>query len=119
MKLLGRYNTDRQLKEFSENLLNFSSKIGMKVSSRGWAYLMEGERLINKDEFDRVANLINTCRKKGFLPIDFVAEESSRQFEGVEEPYNGTVYDRFRQYLSWSLDVHSDFDVNWWRGEEY
>lgn len=118
LKLRGRY-LDHHLEEFAQTLMQLSEQIGFKVSARGWAYLMEQNGLITKAQFDKVNNLINTCRKKGFLPIDFVAEESSRQFYGVETPYNGTVYDRFAQFLDWSLDVHSDFDVNWWDGEEY
>jgi hypothetical protein len=119
MKLRGRYNTDEQLKEFADALLEFAAGFTIKVSSRGWAYLLEGERLINKDEFDKVANLINTCRKKGLIPIDFVAEESARMFEGVVEPDSRTVHHRFRNFLEWSLRSHEDFNVNWWRGEEY
>lgn len=119
MKLRARYQTISQLQEFATELKRLSNQVGFKLSSRGWAYIMEQNRMINKDEFDKVTNLINKCRKEGLIPIDFVAEESSRQFEGVETPYNGTIYDRFRSYLRWSLDVHSDFDVNWWANEEY
>ena len=119
MKLRGRYNTDEQLAEFAEALLGFSSKIGFKVSSRGWAYLMEGERMINKDQFDKVTNLINTCRKKGLLPIDFVAEEDARMFHGVEEPDARSVYRRFMNLMEWALECDQDFNVNWWKGEDY
>lgn len=118
IELKLRYN-DRQLQEFADHLQELSFQIGFKVSARGWAYIMEQKRMINKDQFDKVNSLINTCRKKGYLPIDFVAEEAAREFEGVEEPYNGTVLDRFNSYLRYSMYVHNDFDVNWWKGEKY
>lgn len=119
MKLRGRYNTDEQLAEFAVQLVEFSKTINFKVSSRGWAYLMEGERMINKDQFDKVTNLINTCRKKGLLPIDFVAEQAARAFTNILTPYDGTVVDRFSDYLYWSLRVDNFMELDWWRNEEY
>lgn len=118
MELRARYS-NKHLLEFANQLKSMSRQIGFKVSARGWAYLMEQQRMINKDQFDKVNTLINTCRKKGFLPIDFVAEEASRQFQGIVTPYDGTVLDRFETYLEWSLDVDSDFEVNWWENEDY
>jgi len=118
MELRLRYN-ERQLKEFADQLIIMSEKIGMKVSSRGWAYLMEQSRMINKDQFDKVSDLINKCRKKGYLPIDFVAEESERAFKGIETFEGENVYDRFIKFLGWSSDVHSDLQIEWWKDEEY
>lgn len=84
-----------ELKDFAIQIQRISETIGFKVSSRGWCYILEGYRLINKDEFDKVDKLINNCRRYGLLPIDFVAEESSRQFHGIEEPDSGNVVDIF------------------------
>ena len=118
MKLRGRY-LDHHLIEFANELKSLSRQIGFKVSARGWAYIMEQQRMINKDQFDKVNTLINTCRKKGFLPIDFVAEETARQFHRIEVPDNRTVFGRFRDLLQWSLEADEDFKVNWQDGEKY
>jgi hypothetical protein len=76
---------DSQLKAFADGLIKLSEEMEDKVSSRGWAYLMEDFRLINKSEFDYVQKLITVCRKNGMLPINFVAKDKNRTFEGVED----------------------------------
>lgn len=105
--------------EFSQLVMDLSNIIGFKVSSRGWCYIMEQAGHINKDQFDKITNAINDCRKEGFLPVDFVAEESSRAFSGVEEPDKRELSD----ILLWMLeDVKLGskyYTPNWWEGEEY
>ena len=64
-----------ELEAFSSQLKALSKQIGFKLSSRGWCYQLEGFGLINKGQFNRIQNLINECRKGGYLPVDFVAEE--------------------------------------------
>jgi len=110
--------TDQDLIDFSNYLEDMSGEIGFKVSSRGWAYLLETRRIINKDQFDRITNLINTCRKKGYLPIDFVAEEDARAFKGVEKP-DQSVVRRFGTYLKWLQDTTDYYTPDWWEGEQY
>jgi hypothetical protein len=117
-ELKKRYNDD-ELASFAEKIIAISDQIGFKVSSRGWCYILEGERLINKDEFDKVDALINNCRRKGFLPIDFVAEEKSREFTGIEEPTEGTVIAMFGRHLNGAMNTHEYYTPDWWEGEEY
>lgn len=108
-----------ELQDFAEKIIQISNTIGFKVSSRGWCYILEGYRLINKDEFDKVDSLINNCRRYGYLPIDFVAEESSRQFNGIEEPDDDNVVKKFGNYLRGAMNAAEYFTPDWWRGEEY
>lgn len=54
-----------------------------QMSSRGWGYFLEGMNVITKAEFDRVQGIINDCRKLGFLPIDFTAQDTPRQFKNL------------------------------------
>jgi hypothetical protein len=54
------------------------------VSSRGWCYILE-EHGLGKGEFDAAQRLINDARKSGLLPIDFCAEDDSRQAEHLEK----------------------------------
>lgn len=111
--------TDENLKKFAEQLIELSEKIGFKVSARGWCYQLETERVINKDQFDRVESVINKCRKKGILPIDFVAEEEGRQFSGVETATSETPLQYLKEYIEAPLNCHRWYTPDWWDGEEY
>lgn len=112
-------NREANLIEFAEKLRQIGEKIGFKISPRGWAYQLEGFRLINKDQFDRVENLVNECREKGYLPLDFVAEEESRKFSVVEKPNDESPIQFMRRFLNAALSCESWYIPNWWEGEEY
>lgn len=118
MILKNRY-TNHDLKLFSDYLISLSYEIGFKVSSRGWAYILEQKRFINKDEFDRVTKLINDCRKRGFLPIDFVAEEDARAFKGVVKPNEESIVKDFGSWLKAAKDAPEYYNPDWLAGEEY
>jgi hypothetical protein len=116
---LNQVATDVRLREFADKIQILSEKIGFKVSARGWAYQLESERLINKDEFDKVESWINTCRKKGILPLDFTAEEEGRKFSGVEEPDDESPIKFMSRYVNASLTAENLYTPDWWDGEEY
>ena len=116
---LNKRMSRNDLIEFSDYLTNLSEDIGFKVSARGWAYLLETKRFINKDEFDKINNLINKCRKLGYLPIDFVAEEDARKFNGVEIPNDNSVVDDFGGWLKAAKNTPEYYTPEWWEGEEY
>lgn len=105
--------------EFAELIKGLSKRIGFKVSSRGWCYIMEQSGYINKDQFDKIANAINDCRKEGYLPVDFVAEEASRAFSGVEKPDDRSLQSILKWMLSDVLNGAKYYSPNWWDGEEY
>lgn len=107
------------LKLFAEEIMRISDKIGMKSSARGWCYLMEVEGFITKDEFDRVEGLINSCRKKGILPIDFISEEGKRDFSGVEKPNNDSPIQNMRKWITYAMESEDMYTPDWWIGEEY
>jgi hypothetical protein len=73
-----------QITAFCETVLEIQSRLDFAVSSRGWAYLLEGERFINKDEIDQAQALINDCRKSGALPLDICSEDGKRAAENLE-----------------------------------
>lgn len=93
-----RFSPKRK-KEFAQILLDLHKKMGMKVSSRGWAYILEGERYINKDQFDRVQDAINDLRRTGDLPVDFVQEDGARDFEHLNNPYEPTMPNLISQHI--------------------
>jgi len=115
----NRKNRWQGLVSFAEELKRLDRQIGFKVSARGWCYQLEQFRLVNKDEFNRVENIINTCREKGLLPIDFIAEEEGRKFSGIEEPTEETPERFLASYLEATLHCEEWYTPNWWDGEEY
>jgi hypothetical protein len=72
------------VKAFCARLLEVRSGYDKPVGSRGWAYILEGDGVINKNEIDAAQKLINDCRKSGDLPIDFCAEDEKRAAANVE-----------------------------------
>jgi len=116
---LNQKAMDTSLREFAAKLQELSARIGFKVSARGWCYQMEQERLINKDQFDKVAGWINKCRKLGILPIDFTAEEEGRQFSGVEIPDDDTPVRYMARYVRAAIEAEDYYTPNWWDGEQY
>ncbi len=113
-----RFN-DERLREFAEELQRISERIGFKVSARGWCYLLEQARMINKDGFNKVEELINTCRRRGFLPVDFVAEEDARAFSGIENPTDGTIKSILKLMCRDVLTGERYYTPDWWDGEDY
>jgi hypothetical protein len=112
--------TDKQLREwFAAKLIEISDAIGFKVSSRGWGYIMEQKGFITKDQFDKVEDAINRCRRKGYLPVDFVAEEASREFSQVHIPNTQSFPSFVAAWLSTAHNCHNHFEPDWWQDEEY
>ncbi len=113
----------KRLEKFALIVNGISQQIGFKVSSRGWGYLMEQAGYIDKSQFDKIADSINRCRKYGLLPVDFVAEEGSRAFVGVEKPNIFTekpeVKDTFKWILKEVMEGQRYYTPDWWDGEEY
>lgn len=118
MDLTVRFTRDR-LEEFADEMRTISNQIGFKVSARGWGYLLEQAGFINKSQFDKVEKVINTCRREGILPVDFVAEEDARAFHGIEEPTLGPVRNTLRGLVRAVLNGAHYYTPDWWDGEEY
>lgn len=111
--------TRSKLADFASELQRISRRVGFKVSARGWCYLLEQSRMVNKDEFDKVESVINRCRREGLLPVDFVAEEKAREFSGISTPTEGSVKSVLKWMLGDVLTGHRYFTPDWWDGEEY
>lgn len=116
---LNQKATEERLREFADKIKVLQEQIGFKVSARGWCYQLESERLINKDEFDKVESWINKCRKNGILPIDFTSEEEGRKFSGVEVPDTDTPIEDLKYWIENTLTTEERYVANWWEGEEY
>nr|BDI55083.1 MAG: Topo mini-A [uncultured archaeon] len=124
----GRRSIEQQLKYdvslsiFAETLEGLGKKIGDKVSARGWCYLLEGFNLIDKSQFDYVQGLVNLCRKKGLLPIDFVLKDVTRKFYNVEDlkPEYKTPREYLLEWLEYIRDIHEKKkDISYWQCQQY
>ena len=94
----------------------------MKVSSRGWAYAIEGLNKITKDELDACQKAINDCRKLGLLPIDFVKEDQdeTRRFTGILQAANPVAYlEQVRESIDNVLVNLSELSTDFWKDEKY
>ena len=117
-KLRGKERKEALI-DFATEIIKISDKIGFRVSARGWCYQLEQARLINKDEFDKVENLINSCRREGILPIDFTAEEEGRKFSGVVMPDDDTILAHIGWALRRALNCGDSYVPEYWEDEEY
>lgn len=66
--------------ELAKAMKSIQSTIDFKISARGWCYILEDKAGLSKADFDIAVIMITQCRKQGFLPIDFTAEDNSRAF---------------------------------------
>ena len=53
------------------------------------------------------------------MPIDFVAEESAREFHNVEKPDDEGVIKKFGRYLKVARNAPEIYTPDWWDGEDY
>lgn len=113
------HEREAELEEFASELKSIQRTTGFKVSSRGWCYQLEELAGLTKADFDLVENIINECRKKGYLAIDFVAEEEGRKFSGVEHPDTESIPSYLRGYLSAMFSCERWYTPEWWDGEEH
>ena len=94
----------------------------MKVSSRGWAYALEGLSKIAKNEFDACQKTINDCRKLGLLPIDFTKEDQdeTRRFNGISQASNPTIQlEQIRDDTDNMLRTLAESATDFWKNESY
>lgn len=110
----------RQLEEFASYILTESAKIDFRPSSRGWAYLLEGARLIDKSEIDTAQNTVNELRRNGMLPLDICAEDAKRTWQSIEEldaaDPNAEIDRYFGTIEDW-LDTYNP--RSFWDNQEY
>jgi hypothetical protein len=78
----ARYQAD--LARFCARLLQIRSRLDFQVGTRGWCYILETERVIDKGEFAEAERLITSCRKSGALPLAICAEDGKRRPDGIE-----------------------------------
>lgn len=116
---LNKNSTKKRKVEFAQQLMEIQDQIDFKMSSRGWCYFFENMRVINKDQFKTIEKIINDCRKLGFIPVDFVAEDEGRAFSGIEIPKTESPISYMGRYIKAVLECEKYYTPDWWEDEEY
>lgn len=114
-KRFNKYN----IHKFVEFITEINKTVGFKMSARGWCYALEQKGLVSKGQFDKVENLINRCRKEGYLPVDLTAEESSRGFHEIHKPDTESPKDWVTMYVEAMNECETYYEPDWWKYEEY
>jgi hypothetical protein len=116
---LSKRLSQSELATFVGYINDISDGIGFRVSARGWGYILEQKGIITKDQFNKVEDVINKCRKNGMLPVDFVAEEDARAFKEIHEPSTDTLEGHVKRWLEAAMTCDRYFEPDWWKGEKY
>lgn len=121
----GRRSADQdrvyrsKLEAWATAIKEIQSRLDMSVSSRGWCYLLEDHGL-SKADFDQAQTLINDLRKSGLLPLNICADDSSRQFYGIEYLDNSEIDEELSSI--WNTVEHflTDYKpVSFWENQRY
>jgi len=108
-----------QLKAFATTLIMIKDMIKINVSARGWGYTLENEGIITKAKINRVENLINECRKEGYLPLDFTPDDPSRAFVGVGLPNEQDPKKFIEEGLDYVYKIPNYYEPDFWKGKDY
>jgi len=115
----GDTSYDDALAEFADDLKEIDSRFDFKQSSRGWCYQLEGMGFVSKGEFDDVQKAINECRKRGLVPLDFVAEEEARQFDVFDDVDEETPEEYLTSWVDHLSDCQWRYDaVSFWESQD-
>jgi hypothetical protein len=113
---------DSDLRAFCRAILQFRSRSDLEKppSARGWGYLLEGARAIDKGDIDLVENLINDCRKSGKLPIAICVTDVSRAFSNVERLDDTTPEEEAQWAIDYIRRAPGNYNpVSFWECQKY
>lgn len=108
----------RNLVILSVLVRSIQETMDFKSTARGWAYILEGMNLISKDHFDNLVDSISKCRHLGYLPLDFVAEDSTRQSKFIEAP-DSTKDEFIYEKLLSIINSFIWYNISFWEDQEY
>jgi hypothetical protein len=114
----ARYQAD--LEAFCAAIREIKSRLDFRVSSRGWCYVLENEAGLPKGDFDKAQEVINDCRKSGMLPLDICAEDSAREFDGLDRLDYVTPEERAGDLLDYVQRAYQYYTpISFWESQAY
>lgn len=109
----------KYLKQFAEDLIKIDNTLNFSISSRGWGYLLENKRLINKDQIDKVEDYVVAARKNGFLPLDFTPEDVSRKVLHNHFHPDYSIQDLTAHRLKQVKKMYDNYHPEWHKYQNY
>lgn len=104
-----------------EKMLDERNRLSFSPTLRGWCYLLEGDGVCGKSEFDKVMNRITMARKQGLLPLNITAEDETRIGDGggwVSSSLDTLINDALeamqnvpQYYKTTKLEEHSGYHI--------
>lgn len=108
------------LVDFCDALRQIQSASDFKISSRGLCYSLEEYSLL-KGDFDAIQKTINDCRKDGYLPVHFTADDDNRAPKCMERDVDDMDPEEFAEWLA--EDVLTDYlryyPMSIWEDQDY
>ena len=99
---------EKNLRTFCAAIIEIESTLDFQVSSRGWCYILE-EYGLPKGDFDKAQTLIVDCRKRGLLPLEIVAVDSAREFDGLESIDEDDPEEEAEAIIDYVRRAHLDY----------
>jgi hypothetical protein len=100
---------EQERDEFCQRIIQINSTLDFKISARGWGYILEGKGMVTKADFDRLADLINDCRRSGQLPLDICADDKKRQANCLESVHDDDVSTQAEAIIYYVNNAHSNY----------
>src|SRR5262245_30052227 len=110
----ARERYDADCRQFAKLLLEIDSRIDFKASSRGWGYILENDHGLAKGDFDRAQDISNDLRKNGMLPIDFTADDGTREASNEETLHDSDPAEHAGQMAEWLRQWEDYRPVSFW-----
>jgi hypothetical protein len=105
---------------FCETILEINSRLDFAVGSRGWGYILENKRMIDKSDLDTAQALVNNCRKDGSLPLDICSEDLKRATDGIEQLDPSDPEDEYRWLEDYLRRHHKSYSpVDFWEDLDF
>jgi hypothetical protein len=110
---------EKQLMAFGEAITTLTEVIEMKVEPRGWGYILENRKMITKDQIDKVEDLIGKCLDRGYIQLDLIAHDESREALGVDIPEDCSPEEFPARWLSYVQRCEQAYTPDWFSGMDY
>lgn len=108
---------DAEVRAFCETILEIRSTLDFEISTRGWCYILEGQGVVTKGDFDRAERIINDCRKSGLLPLNICAVDSTRVAENLEQ-IDGGIVDEVDAWIAALESAHENYrPLSFWQNQ--
>jgi hypothetical protein len=109
---------EHEIAGFVAYILKIASRLDFHPSSRGWGYVLENERLIDKGDIGVAEKLINDLRKDGRLPLRICAEDQRRSVEGLQQ-IDGDIADEVEAWANGLRHAAANYaPVGFWERQD-